>query len=113
MFVMFLATPLEIVQYKKSANRKKLQHAKSATGEECKTKTLQRVKVQHEIVQYIKCNMKRLMHKKVPHRNGAVWKKCNMKTVQHEESATWKNINCVEWNTEKAHKNSAREGANG
>ena len=54
MFVMFLATPLEIVQYKKSANRKKLQHAKSATGEEYKTKTLQRVKVQHERVQYIK-----------------------------------------------------------
>ena len=52
---MFLATPLEIVQYKKkSANRKKLQHVKSAKGEECKTKTLQRVKAQHEIVQYIK-----------------------------------------------------------
>ena len=38
----------------KKINRIKLQHAKSATGEECKTKTLQRLKVQHEIVQYIK-----------------------------------------------------------
>ena len=40
-------------------NRKKLQHAKSLTGEECKTKTLQSVKVQHE-KQYIK----RVQHEK-------------------------------------------------
>ena len=46
--------------------QEKVQNAKSAKGEECKTKTLQRVKVQHEIVQYInrvqhekKSNMKR------------------------------------------------------
>ena len=58
----------------------------SATGEECKMKTLQRVKVQHEIVQYIKrvqhekqCNMKRLPYKKVHHGNRAVRKKCNLK----------------------------------
>ena len=34
--------------------KKKLQNAKSAKEEECKTKTLQWVKVQHEIEQYIK-----------------------------------------------------------
>ena len=44
----------------------KLQHEKSGTGKECKTKTLPRVKVQHEIVQYMegvqhekKCNMRK------------------------------------------------------
>ena len=54
----------------KKCNRKKLQHAKSLTREECKTKTLQLVKVHHEIVQYIKivqgekkCNMERYLHK--------------------------------------------------
>ena len=76
MFVEILVTPLEIV---KKVQQEKLQHAKSATREECKTKTLQRVKEQHEIEQYIKrvqhekkCNMKRLLHKKVQHGNGAV-----------------------------------------
>ena len=51
-------------------SRKKLQHPKRATGEECKTKTLQRMKVPHKIEQYIKrvqhkkkCNTKRLLHK--------------------------------------------------
>ena len=60
-------------------SRKILHYAKGATGEEYKTKTLQRVKVQHEIVQYIKrvqhvkkFNMKRLQYKKVQHGNGAV-----------------------------------------
>ena len=53
-------------------------------------KTLQYVKVQHEIVQHIKrvCYMKRLLHKKVQHGNGAVWKKCNMQRMQDEKSAT-------------------------
>ena len=60
MFVGPLATPLEIVQQEQSATRK------SATGEECKTKTSQRVKVQLEIVQN-----KSAARKKVQHENGA------------------------------------------
>ena len=82
-------------------NMNKVELEKIATGEECKTKTLQQVKMQHEIVQYIKrvqhekkCSMKRSQHKKVQHGNVAVWKKCNIKRVEHEKSATWKNINC-------------------
>ena len=84
--------------------RKKLQHAKSATGAECKTKTLQRVKVKHEIEQYIKeCNtkikysMKRLLHKKVQHVIGATWKKCSMKKYKFQQ-----------WNKKKVHKNSEK-----
>ena len=56
-------------------NRKKLQHAKSATGEGCKAKTLQRVK----------SKMKRLVPEKVPHGNGAVWREGNMKRMQYEK----------------------------
>ena len=56
-------------------NRKNLQYAKSVIGKECKAKTLKRVKVQHEMVQY----MKRV---------------CNMKMMLYEKSATWKSINC-------------------
>ena len=60
-------------------------------------KTLQRVKVQHEIVQYIKrvqhekkCNMKRLLHKNcnvemVQYEESAAQKECHMKKVQHEK----------------------------
>ena len=53
-------------------------------------KTLQYVKVQHEIVQHIKkvCYMKRLLQKKKQHGNGAVWKK-----VQHAKNARWKKCN--------------------
>ena len=60
---------------------------------------LQCVKMQHEIVQHIKrvqqekSSIKRLLHKKVQHRNGKVWKKCKMKRVQHEKKLTWKNAN--------------------
>ena len=50
MFVGVLATPLNIVQHEQSATGKKLQHVESATGEECKMKTVQHVKVQHEIM---------------------------------------------------------------
>ena len=71
--------------------QKKLQHAKSATGIECKTKTLQPVKVQHEIEQCIKrvqhekkCNMKRLLYKKVQHKKSATSKKCNIKNYHNE-----------------------------
>ena len=53
-------------------NRKKSQNAKSATGEECKTKTLQGVKVQHEIVKYIKRRKKKSTRKKEQHGNDAV-----------------------------------------
>ena len=38
-----------------------------------------------------KCNMRRLLPKKVQHENGAV----AIKKVQHEKSATWKNITCL------------------
>ena len=76
-------------------NMKSLQHAKSAKWEECKTKTLQRAKFQHEIWQYIKeCNTN----------ESATWKyfytkKSNMEMVQYEKIAAWKernmkNINC-------------------
>ena len=47
----------------KKVLHEKLQHAKTATGEECKTKTLQRVKMQHEIYQFIK----RVQHEEVQH----------------------------------------------
>ena len=57
MFVGALATTLGQVQ-----------HKQSATGQNCKTKTLQHVKVPHEIVQHIKdC-----WTKKVEHGIGAV-----------------------------------------
>ena len=56
--------------------QEKVHHAKSATGEQCKSKILQRVKVHHKIAQYIKIVQRE--------------KKCKMKIVQYEESATWK-----------------------
>ena len=58
-------------------SRKKLQHPKRATGEECKTKTLQRMKVPRKIEQY----KKRVQHEK----------KCNTKRLQHKNS-TWKKV---------------------
>ena len=72
-----------------------MQRAKSATAKECKSKILQRVKVQHKLVQYIK----RAQHKKSAICKDYDTKKCNMETVQyekvqHEKSATWKVINC-------------------
>ena len=91
MSVGLLVTPLEIVQHEQSATQ-------YATGEESKTETLLRVKVQHELVQYIKrvqyekkFNMKRLLHKRLllQHGNGEVWKK-----QHYKKNATWKNINC-------------------
>ena len=83
-------------------------------------KTLQRVKVQHEIVQYIKrvqhekkCNMKRLLHKNcnvemVQYEESAAQKECHMKKVQHE-----KNTNCHSEIRKKLHKNSALWCTNG
>ena len=61
---------------------KKLQHAKSARGEKCKTKTLQRVKVQHEIVPSIK-----RMKKSATCKDFYI-KKCNMQMMEYEKSAT-------------------------
>ena len=51
--------------------QEKVQNAKGAKGEECKTKTLQRVKVQHEIVQYINRvqHEKKKQHEKILHKN--------------------------------------------
>ena len=74
MFVGLLVTPLEIVQHEQSATQ-------YATGEESKTETSLRVKVQHELVQYVKrvehekkSNVKRLLHKRLllQHGNGEV-----------------------------------------
>ena len=64
----------------------KLQHVKTATGEECKTK---RVKMQYEIDQFIK----RVQHEKSATLKYYYTKKCNMeilqyKKVQHQRSAT-------------------------
>ena len=68
-----------------------MQHAQSATGEESKTKTLQRVKVQHQIVQYIKrVQHENITTQKVEHANGAIWKKCNMKRVQYRKKCNMK-----------------------
>ena len=89
--------------------QEKLQHAKSATGEECKTKTWQLVKVQHEIEQYIKkeCNRKKSVAWK-----DYYTKKCNMEMVQYDKSENWKEFNMKkdklpQWNKEKVYKNSA------
>ena len=68
---------------------------KSATGEECKTKTSQRIKMQHQTERYIKrvqhekrYNVKRLLKK------SATWKWRSKRKVQHEKNATRKKINC-------------------
>ena len=70
-------------------SQEKLQHAYSTTREECKTRTLQRAKVQHEMPQYIKT---------VEHEKSTTWKDystkmCNMEMVQSAKSATWKEYN--------------------
>ena len=72
------------------ATGKKVQYAKSATGEECKSKTLQRVKVQHEIYKYIKrlYIKKSATRKKIQNENCAIWGKCNIENVQRGNSAT-------------------------
>ena len=63
-----------------------MQDAKSATGAECKTKTLQRVKVKHEIEQYIKrVQHEDKVHEKITTQKSATCNWCNMKTVQHEK----------------------------
>ena len=72
-----------------------MQHAKGEKREEYKTEKLQRVKVQHEIVQYTKG----VQHEKIFTQksvNNAVWEKCNMKKYK-----------LPQWNTKKVHKNSA------
>ena len=68
-----------------------MQHAKITARYKCKTKILQRVKVQHEIEQYRKtvpqektCNMKRLLYKIVPQRS--------IKKVQHEKKDNMKKM---------------------
>ena len=62
----------------------KVQHATSATGKECKMEILKRVKVQHEIQQYIK----RVQLEKILTKKGGTWKWRSMKKVEHVESAT-------------------------
>ena len=84
-----------------------MQQEKAPTCEECNKRWMQNEnigtcrsatwnraikKVQHEK----KCNMKRLLHEKVQHGNGAVWRKCNMKKYKLSQ-----------WNTQKLHKSSA------
>ena len=57
--------------------------------------TLQRVKVQHEIEQYLKrVQPDKRAAWKILTQKSATWKWCSMKKVQHEKSVTWKNINC-------------------
>ena len=75
MFVGFPAIPLEKVSRNK-LQQEKLQNVKSGTGEECKTKTLQHVKMQHEIVQYIK---------RVQHEKKFSIEMLQYEKVQHEE----------------------------
>ena len=58
----------------KGSRKKKKENVNSATGEESKTNILQRVKVRHEIEQYIK----RVQHERT----------CNIKMVQYEKSPT-------------------------
>ena len=58
-------------------NKNKLQHAKTATGEEPKTKTLHCVKVHHEIVQCIK----RVKHEKIVTWKDYYIKKCHMEML--------------------------------
>ena len=64
-----------------------MQHAKSATGAECKTKTLQRVKVKHEIEQYLKRvqHEDTVQHEKITTQKSTTYNWCNMKKVQHEK----------------------------
>ena len=105
--------------------RKKKQHTKCATEEECKTKTSQHEKVKLGIVGYMKrvqhkknskwklcniCNMEKIQHEKnaamkcnMQHKKCKMKrlqhkKKCNMKKVQHRNSATW-----TKWNIKKCH----------
>lgn len=84
-----------------------MQNAENATTEESKTKSLQRVKVQHGTCKntqksatrkkkkiqngncaiWIKCNIQKgqheKVHKKVQHGNGEACKECSMKNLQH------------------------------
>ena len=61
--------------------QEKLQHLYCVTEEEYKMKTFQRVKVGHEIVQYIK----RVQHEKSTAWKDYYTKKCNMEMVQYEK----------------------------
>ena len=59
------------MEYEQSETGKKLQYAKSAAGEKCKTKRLQRLKKHHEMVQYIK---KSAARKKIQYQDCAIVK---------------------------------------
>ena len=59
------------MEYEQSETGKKLQYAKSAAGEKCKTKWLQRLKKHHEMVQYIK---KSAARKKIQYQDCAIVK---------------------------------------
>ena len=88
MFVGIIAAPLEIVQDEQSAAGKKFQHAKSITGEECKTKTLQFARATWNSAIDKKCNTQKI----------ATWKdyytkKCNIEMMQYTKSATWRKSN--------------------
>ena len=100
MFVGVLATPLVIVEHKQSATGK-ITTCDSAIGQECKTKTLQRVQGQDEIPQYIK----KSATWKEYYQKCASWKSDSMKKVQHEKKATGEKKLPLS-NTEKVHKNS-------
>ena len=74
----------------------KVQHNTIATREECN-----KIRMENENISKCKIatwnraihkksskgkkgNMKKLLHEKVQHRNGAVWKKCNIEKEQHD-----------------------------
>ena len=62
--------------------------ATSATGEECKKKTLQRVKAQYELVQILnECYMRKVQHEKINTQKNETLKWCSMKKMEHEKIA--------------------------
>ena len=69
------------MQYEESATVKKLQRAKSATREKCKTKILRHVKVQYKILQYVNG----VQHEKITTQKSVTMKWFSMKKVQYEK----------------------------
>ena len=57
-------------------NRRRMQNGNLAT---CKSATWNRAIPKRSATR--KCIVKRLLHRKMPHGNGTVWKNCNMKRV--------------------------------
>ena len=87
-----------------------VQHEQSAAGTDCNICNRRRkqkedvaacksaiwISANMKWMQHEKCNMKRLIHKKMKHWNDTAWKKWNMTRLQNEKSATWKEFNTKE-----------------